>query len=71
MDEDPKNKSILIFNDIIDAVARHCGHAISLLRECGTSYDGIMVIPPKLFRIPKDTTVRWVSLEKLREADQL
>jgi len=69
--EDPKNKSIMIFNDIIEAVAKHCGHAISLLSKLGTSYDGIMVIPPKIFRIPKDTTVRWISLEKLEKAGQI
>jgi hypothetical protein len=72
IDEDPKNKkSILVFNDIIDAVARHCGHAISSLSEWVSSYDGIMVIPPKLFRIPKKITFREVSLEKLREAGQI
>jgi len=71
MQEEPENRFLVIFNSIIEAVARNCGQALLSIRELVPSLDGTLIIPPALMRIPKRVTVTEVSYEELLESGQL
>ncbi len=71
MQKDPGNKFLVVFNSIIEAVARNCGQAFSSIREFVSSIDGTLIIPPALMRIPKRVSVTEVSYEELVESGQL
>jgi hypothetical protein len=70
MDKDPENRSLAIFNRIVNAVAKNIGLAVGSLREYA-DIKGTLILPPKLFKIPKWVTIKWVSLDKLKDAGQI
>jgi hypothetical protein len=61
----------IVFNDIIEFIARNCSEMIANLRRPSVFLSGITLIPPKLMRIPKIITVQEISFEELKENGQL